>query len=371
LSSARLDDLMSAISVSEYTCEGFEVDSLYGEDYFDDVDVEVARSSVSASGFRRSGDSGSVPSLVAEDSATTLAGLQNAMATVSGSLLKLNAPSEADPTMWKVRYCVLAESGSLFLFKSNAPSAQPVAMLAVAACSAYQDFADGSWIVTVHGDAVVKKSWTFKCPDEATMALWVRSINRIVGATVANSMDQPQQHQQPALLLPHVPLRTHSIAQRRTDSPPTTPTSAVSSSSYEPPRVARSASQSHHIQQRSISQSRNTTSQEEREATQRARHQEYLDTMAKYEHTLRVKKEAVERAKAERARVVREALEREREEAEREVQRVKEEREREKKLALEQLENSRKMMGAATTKAVKHNGPVMMTNGAMAGMFMR
>ncbi|KAI9327206.1 hypothetical protein BDR26DRAFT_923965 [Obelidium mucronatum] len=89
---------------------------------------------------------------------------------------------------WKSRFFVFTKAGKLVVFKSNSSMANTaIASLPVTSCSAGFDEVFGAWVLTVLGDSMgpsghpVKRKWTLKGQDAATLKIWAECINEVVG----------------------------------------------------------------------------------------------------------------------------------------------------------------------------------------------
>ncbi|KAJ3207431.1 hypothetical protein HDU82_003757 [Entophlyctis luteolus] len=119
----------------------------------------------------------------------TLSQLLTTMTTyflVSGTLLKLNATSDAVTNQWKSRFFVFTDQGYLYLFRSNKNlNAAPVTYLPVNRCTTFDDTHDNSRILRVDGSGldpasgvVVRRTWTLKTADSGAFDMWHRTIVR-------------------------------------------------------------------------------------------------------------------------------------------------------------------------------------------------
>ncbi|KAJ3392454.1 hypothetical protein HDU84_004160 [Entophlyctis sp. JEL0112] len=105
---------------------------------------------------------------------------------VSGTLLKLNATSDAVTNQWKSRFFVFTDQGHLYLFRSNKNlNAAPVTYLPVNRCTTFDDTHDNSRILRVDGSGldpasgvVVRRTWTLKTADSGAFDMWHRTIVR-------------------------------------------------------------------------------------------------------------------------------------------------------------------------------------------------
>ncbi|KAJ3071929.1 hypothetical protein HDU98_004603 [Podochytrium sp. JEL0797] len=301
-------------------------------------------------------------------SAVTLGSLQDSNATIAGHLHKLSHSTTPSPK-WTAHYFVLSESGTLYLFPTSTnPSCTPLASLPVTACSGSQDDTN-AWILKVQGGAVntdgvaVKRKWTLQCPDEGTVALWMRSIARVVSSGMEGRGREAAGN-------PAYPRRTTSTHRFQYESAETS--AARNALSPRPSSRSRSMQRSNSIAS-STEGGMKPINHEEREAEMRKRHQEYMalqkHAAERFKMEQAARREAVERAKLEAVLAKREQVERERLEVEVALQRAKEEEEKkkqeiakQKKLAQEQLEASKKLA------PVKPMGPMML---AAPGMYYR
>ncbi|KAJ3009324.1 UNVERIFIED_CONTAM: hypothetical protein HDU68_002752, partial [Siphonaria sp. JEL0065] len=121
----------------------------------------------------------------------TLASLQASGATLSAFLHKLNGhpTDQTAQQQFKPRYFVLTQNGNLHLFKSNNnPNAIPITYLPLSSVSAHTDSFNSEtvFIMRANGDGIsfdgtiVKRQWTIRFPDEETLLVWIRSIQRIL-----------------------------------------------------------------------------------------------------------------------------------------------------------------------------------------------
>ncbi|KAJ3008325.1 UNVERIFIED_CONTAM: hypothetical protein HDU68_003150, partial [Siphonaria sp. JEL0065] len=90
---------------------------------------------------------------------------------------------------FKPRYFVLTQNGNLHLFKSNNnPNAIPITYLPLTSVSAHTDLFNSEtvFIMRANGDGIsfdgtiVKRQWTIRFPEEETLLVWIRSIQRIL-----------------------------------------------------------------------------------------------------------------------------------------------------------------------------------------------
>ncbi|KAJ3139717.1 hypothetical protein HK100_011334 [Physocladia obscura] len=121
--------------------------------------------------------------------ALTLESLQLSSTVVLSTILeKLNASSGSDVREYKQRLFILTSDSNLFLFKATASQSDaPITFLPLLGCDGFFDSQDSAWILKIHGKGlandsttIVKRTWTLRFSDEATMILWVRSINRTI-----------------------------------------------------------------------------------------------------------------------------------------------------------------------------------------------
>ncbi|KAJ3343070.1 hypothetical protein HDU83_005832 [Entophlyctis luteolus] len=120
----------------------------------------------------------------------SLSNLQASQATLSAFLFKLASNHEKPPAAqdWKLRFFVLSRDSNLHLFKSNAaPFSLPITYLPLTGCSPVTyDASEMAWVMDVFGNGmnefgvVVRRHWTLKFPDEATVVQWSDTINRLM-----------------------------------------------------------------------------------------------------------------------------------------------------------------------------------------------
>ncbi|KAJ3124092.1 hypothetical protein HK100_011368 [Physocladia obscura] len=178
------------------------------------------------------------------DLTSTMAPNMLRQSVLSTILEKLNASSGSDVREYKQRLFILTSDANLFLFKATASQSDaPITFLPLSGCDGFFDSQDNAWILKIHGKGlandsttVVKRTWTLRFSDEATMILWVRSINRTIqNSTVAppivvindqNSYQPQQQQQYPAGLTRVRSSRSsgrNEYANRRSISIPASP----------------------------------------------------------------------------------------------------------------------------------------------------
>ncbi|KAI9326228.1 hypothetical protein BDR26DRAFT_877808 [Obelidium mucronatum] len=291
--SARLEQLLMTLSTDEFSPKYSESPSLNSEEATD----ETSNRSLHSSTYTQS-SVGSTLIMDRQDSdsqqihfksSVTLRSLQETMSTISGYLGKLNGPTGVSPTInqWTDRFFVLAENGSLFLFASDVdPNAMPISFLTISSGFGYKDTTTDENIIRIQGLGVTangttaKRAWTLRCPNEETLALWTRAVNRSTPQAAAPVSRQ----------ISPFPQRSSSISRSNSTATlvvePMSPVSPGSPGSLASPadsgygiQYMRRASLSSKIVGMSRSDSntsRTSVSNEERESAARARYQEYM-----------------------------------------------------------------------------------------------
>ncbi|KAI9326229.1 hypothetical protein BDR26DRAFT_924632 [Obelidium mucronatum] len=244
----------------------------------------------------------------------TLRTLQESMAIISGHLGKFNTNSDASSpeSRWFERFFVLGETGSLYLFRTDSDlDAAPISSLVLSNSFGYIDPIDNTPILRVQGPAMgvhgnqVNRTWTLRCPNEQTMAIWLRAIGRVMGSGQAfpkrRSVSQNPVSRSSSAASgsgeEQVPALSSSPSATDLDSSPRR--SSFSS------RVGMSRSTS------VSSTNRSTISLQEREREARAKYQEYMamqeSAKERIQKELAIKRER-EREREEQERIAKEDM---------------------------------------------------------------
>ncbi|KAJ3074295.1 hypothetical protein HDU98_011559 [Podochytrium sp. JEL0797] len=305
--SVKIDTLLVSMNVSEFVANHYaSLDSVSSE-----LDgIAISQGPVQDPNATETGSSydagSSWPMHDANESQPSLHDLQLSGSTISGFLCKLDVSQDStSPSCWNERYFVLSETGTLYLFRSSIDEqAQPLAHLPLATCFAFIDPEHDSPILRVQAResprSSLKRTWTLKAPNEDTLSLWARSINRIIAPDATSSIRRP---------------RSSSVASPRLSSA-STANGSITNDGYlsspvsddftilvrRPSAVAGTGSTI--LMRRNDSISSNGINIEEREALMRAKHQEYLVAQKSIQRDLVAKKEIALRAQLEeKARV--------------------------------------------------------------------
>ncbi|KAJ3074292.1 hypothetical protein HDU98_011556 [Podochytrium sp. JEL0797] len=161
---------------------------------------------------------------------------------MSGFLHKLSAPTPHDThSTFKLRFFLLDQHANLFLFKSNTnPNAIPVTFLPVSNCTSSMtnsmETGEPMFLLKAQGTglgpdgSVVSRTWTIRFPEQDTLLVWIRSLQR--------GIQEKQRQQQQQHPIPSVAHHAHAGQMYHTPPPTTQRTS------FEPPRFLEARSNS-------------------------------------------------------------------------------------------------------------------------------
>ncbi|KAJ3016696.1 UNVERIFIED_CONTAM: hypothetical protein HDU68_012081 [Siphonaria sp. JEL0065] len=268
--SAKLEDLLLSLSVDEFdTVPG--PSSAYS-DIDQRFDAVAGGNAYSVYDRRESQDS----TASFDYSSVTLGQLQMNMSTISGNLEKHSTSENRDP-QWVSRFFLLGETGRLYIFRSEDPTSSPISHLQLSNCYGYVDPIDYTPIIRVQGPSTssngsaVNRTWTLRCPNDETMALWLRAINRIMCANPGTTF--PKRTTSVGSVVPRLS-RASAVSLSNSLEVPMSPLDS-DAAGLVPPRLSSVTSRAM-SRTGSTSSSTRSVSAAERDAVAREQYQEYI-----------------------------------------------------------------------------------------------